>query len=260
MVRRALLVVVLLLGAGLVAAPAAGAAPSCPPVALFAVPGTGETSEAADPAASAGLLAGLTDPLVRRWGSDGAALTVRYVPYPATVDRPFYLTSAGRGAERLARDAGDVARRCPDTTIMLVGYSQGGDVVSDVVHRAANGTIALPAERIAGAIMLGSPRRDPQAPNLLDTPGHGVLGPRPTRELAVYDGRVYEVCAPGDPICATENLDLTVFREGWASGAHRSYPDVRVGPTGAPLFSVLERAVDAVVARATMAPALAAGG
>ncbi|MFC5139465.1 cutinase family protein [Actinomycetospora rhizophila] len=255
-VRRALLVVVLLITTGLVATPAAVAAPACPPVALFAVPGTGETSEAADPAASVGLLAGLTDPLARRWG-DG--LAVRYVPYPATVDRPFYFTSEGRGAERLARDAGDVAARCPDTTIMLIGYSQGGDVVSDVVHRAANGTIGLPAERIAGAIMLGSPRRDPQAPNLVDTPGRGVLGPRPTRELAVYDGRVYEVCAPGDPICATENLDIRVFREGWASGAHRSYPEVRVGPTGARLFPVLERAVDTVVARATMTPFAAAG-
>lgn len=255
--RRALLLVALLITAGLVATPAAVAAPACPPVALFAVPGTGETSEAADPAASVGLLAGLTDPLARRWGDD---LSVRYVPYPATVDRPFYFTSEGRGAERLARDAGDVAARCPDTTILLLGYSQGGDVVSDVVHRAANGTVDLPAERIAGAIMLGSPRRDPRAPNLLDTPGRGVLGPRPTRELAVYDGRVYEVCAPGDPICATENLDVRVFREGWSSGAHRSYPEVRVGPAGAPLFTVLERAVDTVVARATMSPALAAGG
>lgn len=256
-VRRAVIVVALLLGAGLVAVPAAGAAPACPPVVLFAVPGTGETSEAADPAASVGLLAGVTDPLARRWGGD---LSVRYVPYPATVDRPLYFTSERRGAERLARDAGEVAGRCPDTTIMLIGFSQGGDVVSDVVHRAANGTIGLAPDRIAGAVMLGSPRRDPQAPNLVDTPGHGILGARPTRELDVYDGRVYEVCAPGDPICATETLDVTVFREGWASGAHRSYPDVRVGPTGTSLFTVLERAVDTVVARATMTPFAAAEG
>jgi pimeloyl-ACP methyl ester carboxylesterase len=258
--RRALLAVVLLIGAGLAVTPAAAAAPACTSVALFAVPGTGETSEAADPTASIGLLAGLTDPLAQRWASDGTALAVSYVPYPATVDRPFYFTSERRGAERLARDAGAVAERCPDTRILLVGYSQGGDVVSDVLHRAANGTIALPPDRIAGAIMLGSPRRDPRAPNLLDTPGRGVLGPRPTRELAVYDGRVHEVCAPGDPICATENLDVRVFREGWASGAHRSYPDLRVGPANTPLFTVLERAADTVVARATMSPVAAASG
>ncbi|MEJ2886550.1 cutinase family protein [Actinomycetospora aeridis] len=257
-VRRALLAVVLLLGAGLAVAPGAVASTrACPQASLFAVPGTGETSEAADPARSIGLLAGLTDPLARRWGD---ALEVRYVPYPATVDRPFYFTSERRGAERLARDAGEVAARCPDTSILLVGFSQGGDVVSDVVHRAANGTVALPAGRIAGAIMLGSPRRDPQAPNLVATPGRGVLGPRPTRELAVYDGRVYEVCAPGDPICATENLDVRVFREGWASGAHRSYPDVRAEPGGLPLFTVLERAVDAVVARDTISSMTAASG
>lgn len=265
MVRRALAVVVLLLAAGLAGAPAAtadpaadrSAGPACPPVALFAVPGTNETSEAADPAASVGLLAGLTDPLARRWGD---SLPVRYVPYPASVDRPFYFTSERRGTERLARDAGGLAERCADTAILLVGFSQGADVVSDVVHRAANGTIGLSPDRIAGAVMLGSPRRDPDAPNLLDTPGHGVLGPRPTRELEVYDGRVYEVCAPGDPICATESLDVDVFREGWSSGAHRSYPQVRVGRAGTPLFTVLERGADAVVARATMSPAAAATG
>jgi hypothetical protein len=253
--RRVLLAVVLGLAATLAAAPAASAAPApgCPPVVLFAVPGTNETSQAADPTVAAGLLAGLTDPLARRWGE---ALSVRYVPYPASLDRPFYLVSEGRGAERLARDAGDVAARCPDTTITLLGFSQGADVVSDVVHRAANGTIALTPDRIDGVVMLGSPRRDPRAPNLVDTPGRGVLGPRPTRDLDTYDGRVYEVCAPGDPICATEDLDVRVFRDGWFSGAHRSYPTLPVGPAGTPLFTVLERAVDAVVVRAVASPSM----
>jgi hypothetical protein len=257
-VRRVLLALVAALAGSLLAVPAAAAAPACPPVALFAVPGTGETSGAADPGVAAGLLAGLTDPLAARWGD---TLSVRYVPYPAALDRPvFYLVSEQRGADRLARDAADLAGRCPDTTITLLGYSQGADVVSDVVHRAANRTIALPADRISGAVMLGSPRRDPRAPNLVDAPGRGVLGPRPTRELAVYDGRVYEVCAPGDPICATETLDLGVFRDGWFSGTHRSYPTLPVGPAGTPLFTVLERALDTVVVRATMSPAAAATG
>ncbi|MHC1563236.1 cutinase family protein [Actinomycetospora sp. C-140] len=249
--RRRLLAAVLALGAALLLAPNAAAevaAPDCPAVALFAVPGTRETSEDADPARSIGLLSGLTDPLAARWGD---ALSVRYVPYPASLDRPFYLVSEQRGAERLARDAADVAARCPGTTIALVGYSQGADVVSDVLHRAANGTVPLAPERIGGAVMLGSPRRDPRSPNLIETPGRGVLGPRPTRELAVYDGRVYEVCAPGDPICATENLDVRVFREGWFSGTHRSYPTLAVGPAGTPLFTVLGRGIDALVTRTT---------
>jgi hypothetical protein len=256
-----LLVLVLLLGAGLVATPAAGAAPgaapACPVVTLFAVPGTGETSEAADPAVAVGLLAGLTDPLAQRWGD---RLSVRYVPYPASLDRPvLYPLSELRGADRLARDAADVAVRCPDTTITFVGYSQGGDVVSDVVHRAARRTIALPPERIAGAVMLGSPRRDPAAANLVDTPGRGVLGPRPTRELEIYDGRVYEVCAPGDPICATETLDWRVLRDGWSSGAHRAYPALPIAPGDLPLFTVLERGIDTLVAGGTVT-ALAAVG
>jgi pimeloyl-ACP methyl ester carboxylesterase len=255
--RRVLLVLVLLLGAGLLVTPAATAAPACPTVTLFAVPGTGETSEAADPGRAVGLLAGLTNPLAQRWGDQ---LSVRYVPYPASLDRPvLYPLSELRGADRLARDAADVAARCPDTTITLIGYSQGGDVVSDVVHRAARGTIALPPERIAGAVMLGSPRRDPEAANLVDSPGRGILGPRPTRELEVYDGRVYEVCAPGDPICATETLDWRVFRDGWSSGAHRAYPDLPIAPGNLPLFTVLERGVDTLVARGTVTAFAAVG-
>jgi hypothetical protein len=250
----AVLVPVVLATFSLLTAPIAAAAPApgCAPVAVFAVPGTNETSQAADPAVAIGLLKGLTDPLVARWGD---ALHVTYVPYPASFDRPvFYPLSELRGADRLARDAADYAARCPAARLALVGFSQGADVVSDVVHRAARGSVALAPDRVAGAVMLGSPRRDPQAPNILDTPGRGVLGPRPLRELDVYDGRVREACAPGDPICATENLDLRTFRDGWASGAHRSYPALPVGPAGVPLFTVLERAVDAVVVDATLTP------
>ena len=249
-----------LVAISLLTAPPASAAPppGCAAVALFAAAGTNETSEAADPAVAVGLLKGLTDPLAARWGD---ALHVAYVPYPASFDRPvFYPLSELRGADRLARDAADYAARCPATRLALVGFSQGADVVSDVVHRASRGTVAIAPDRIAGAVMLGSPRRDPRAPNLLDTPGRGVLGPRPLGELDVYDGRVYEVCAPGDPICATEDLDLRVFRDGWASGAHRSYPSLTVGPAGTPLFGLLERAVDALEVGSTITPGAAIAG
>lgn len=257
----AVLVPVVLATFSLLTAPVAAAAPApgCAAVAVFAVPGTNETSEAADPAVAVGLLKGLTDPLAARWGD---ALHVAYVPYPASFDRPvFYPLSELRGADRLARDAADYAARCPGARLALVGFSQGADVVSDVVHRAARGSVTLAPDRIAGAVMLGSPRRDPRGPNMLDTPGRGVLGPRPLGELDVYDGRVRDACAPGDPICATESLDPRTFRDGWASGAHRSYPTLPVGPAGVPLFGVLERAVDALVVDSSLTPgaALAAG-
>ena len=117
-----------------------------------------------------------------------------------------------------------------------------------------NGTIALPADRIAGAVMLGSPRRDPRAPNLLDTPGRGVLGPRPTRELDVYDGRVYEVCAPGDPICATENLDVTRLPRRLGLRRAPLVPDGRRS-TACPCSPCSSGAMDAIVVRATTGPA-----
>jgi hypothetical protein len=54
----AVLVPVVLVTFSLLTAPIAAAAPApgCAPVAVFAVPGTNETSEAADPAVAIGLL------------------------------------------------------------------------------------------------------------------------------------------------------------------------------------------------------------
>lgn len=240
------LVAALVLAAALVVGshtPARAADPPCAAIALFAVPGSGETTAGADPASPTGLLAALTAAPAARWGGQ---LHVEYLPYPAAADRLLsYLLSEARGVDALTTVTTAYAARCPDARLLLLGYSQGADVVSDLVHRAARGTVALNPDRIAGAWMLGSPRRDPRAPNLVPAPGHGLLGPRPTRELAVYAGRVVEVCATNDPICATESLDATRFREALASGAHRSYPTLPV--TGRPFDAVLGDAIATTV-------------
>lgn len=244
-----MLLAVLVLAAGLLTAVPAGGAPArCSPVALFAVPGTGESDSEADPGLDVGLLSGLTVPASERNGDD---LLVEYLAYPASLDRPLpYVLSELRGVEALDRRTGAHHQRCPDSRIVLVGYSQGADVVDDLVHRAQRGTVAIRPEDIAGAVMLGSPRRNPDAPNLVPAPGRGVLGPRPTRELDVYSGRVREVCAVDDPICASESFDLSELQEGLASGAHRSYPTLPVGAAGTPLYDLLGSAIDDLVVRA----------
>lgn len=217
----------------------------CAPVALFAVPGSGETSEQADPGEARGLLRAFTVPAAERLGG---RLHVEYLPYPATLDRPPYPVSELRGVETLDRVTGAYATRCPRARLVLLGYSQGADVVSDLVHRAQRGTVAVTPDALAGAVMLGSPRRDPDGPNVVAAPGRGVLGPRPTRELAVYDGRVREVCAPTDPICASVRFSLGALRDGLDSGAHRSYPRLPVGEAGEPLAAVFDRALGDLVA------------
>lgn len=235
-------------GHGAVAPPAAPSR-ACAAVALFAVPASGETDADADPDVAVGLLAGLTTPAARRWGS---ALHVEYLSYPASIDRPLpYFLSEARGVDALTTAMTTYARRCPAARLLPIGFSQGADIVDDLLHRASRGTVALPPERIAGAVLLGNPRRNPAAADLVRAPGRGILGPRPARELDVYDGRVYEVCAARDPICATDTLDLRALREGLASGAHRSYPTLDVD--GTPLYTLLGAALDDLV-RAAAAP------
>lgn len=66
-------------------------------------------------------------------------------------------------------------KQCPDTKVVLGGYSQG----SMVVHNAAN---RLTADQVAGAVLFGDPFK---------TQAVGKLS----------SSKVKEYCAVGDPVC-----------------------------------------------------------
>ncbi|WP_084487282.1 cutinase family protein [Nocardia sienata] len=207
----------------------------CPGLFVLGVQGTGESTPDSPVAADAGLLSLVLGPLTEM--PIGSAVGRAYVPYlagfggalPGATTAP-YSVSAGEGLERLRDMATEVAQRCPDSQLGLVGYSQGAHIVSMFARELGTGGGAVPADRVAAVALLADPTRAPGAPvfpGLPDAerpaPAPGTRGaklsalqvfPRhpapgggigPLRDIAPdfgeLTGRVASLCLPGDLAC-----------------------------------------------------------
>jgi cutinase-like protein len=188
----------------LVSALPAAAAEPCPDVqVVFArgtddPPGLGPTGQA------------FVDSLHPRIGAK--SFDVYPVDYPATHD----WTSAGEAG---VRDAGAhvlaMAHDCPNTKMVLGGYSQGAAVMGFVTSAAVPddvnpATVPKPlepqvADHVAAVVLFGMPNI--RAMNFLGEPPV-VIGP-------TYQDKTIKVCVPDDPVCS----------DGLNFAAHDSYAD-----------------------------------
>lgn len=139
----------------------------------------------------------------------GKSVGVYAVNYPATDDWP-------TGADGV-RDAGahieSMAANCPNTRLVLGGFSQGaavaGFVTSDAVPSGVDpATVPKPlqpdvANHVSSVVLFGKP--NVRAMNFLGEPAV-VIGP-------LYAGKTIELCATNDPVCS----------EGLEFAAHNSY-------------------------------------
>ena len=134
----------------------------------------------------------------------GRSIGVYGVNYPATYD----FLAAADGANDASAHIQDVVNNCPNTKIVLGGYSQGAaivDVVTSVPFPAVGFTNPLPADvpdHIAALVVFGNP-----------TAKVGL----PLTSSPVYGGRALDLCNAGDPVCS----------DGNSVPAHRDY-----GPAG----------------------------
>lgn len=139
----------------------------CPVLHLVVVPGTTEIDENSSPDADSGFFSRLTVPAMRDANSgDGPALERSYVPYPASFggkpgDRSAvpYAQSVDIGVENTTKMISDIAARCPGTKVFLSGYSQGGEVASQVTREIGAGTGPVDADHFAGAALFSDPTR-----------------------------------------------------------------------------------------------------
>lgn len=93
----------------------------------------------------------------------------------------------------MAQLASQSVSQCPNSKIVLSGYSQGGMVV----HNAATQS-GFPASSIAGAVIFGDPFN-----------GQAVQG--------LDSSKLLEICASGDSVCDGQGLT------GGITQAHLSY-------------------------------------
>ncbi|SES30379.1 cutinase [Streptomyces sp. yr375] len=141
----------------------------------------------------------------------GKRLSSHKVDYPADLS----LTSAAQGNADLVNHVKRQASACPNQRFVLVGYSQGANVVDNSIGISSAGAVVgspivatIPAAlepRVAAVLLFGNPIR---------ALGKSVTG--------VYQSRTIDFCAQGDPICqngggdAPAHLGYTVNAEAAA--------------------------------------------
>lgn len=169
----------------------AGAAPAqaadCPDVELVFARGTSE------PSGIGRVGQALSDQLAANLG--GRTLGVYGVNYPASYD---FLAAADGAADATSRIA-QVVENCPNTQIVLGGYSQGAAVVDMLLGipplGAKVGEVGsappMPqslASRVAAVAVFGNPSTK--------------FGIPVSAALAPFAGKGIDLCADGDPICS----------------------------------------------------------
>ena len=128
------------------------------------------------------------------------SMGVYAVNYPASYD----FLAAADGANDASAFIQDVVNTCPDTKLVLGGYSQGAaiiDIITSVPFPAIGFNNPLPPnvpDHVAALAVFGNP-----------TARVGL----PLTSSPVYGGKAIDLCNAGDPICSNGN-DVP---------AHRSY-------------------------------------
>lgn len=247
--------------------PAQSQPADCPDVELMAVPGTWESSPSDDPYAPTflpnALLRSVTDPLSEQYPDE--RLEVFTVPYvaqfrnPQRPDEITYDQSRAEGTQRARAELAAVHTRCPYTSYVLLGFSQGAVIAGDLTSEIGTGNGPVPAELVRGSVLIADGRRLPGeglSPGLSPGTGQGMeislqpvtgftqliagatmTGPRPGGFGALAD-RTAQICDSRDLIC---NAPLNMvdgaarFQEFVANNAiHAMYatnPDVIAGTT-----------------------------
>jgi cutinase len=154
------------------------AAEPCPDVEMIFARGTGEAPGVG------GNGQAFVDSLRAQAG--GKSVSVYAVDYPASQD---YANSIAAGAGDASAHAQATAANCPNTRILLGGYSQGAAVVDSI-------TETMPpevADHVAAVAVLGNPRSAYSASL--------AGGPLPTIS-PLYAPKTIDLCVQDDPFCS----------------------------------------------------------
>ncbi|GAC1397212.1 MAG: cutinase family protein [Mycobacterium sp.] len=155
----------------------------------------------------------------------GRSVGVDAVGYPATED---FVPSASAGANDANARVRATAANCPNTRIVLGGYSQGALVIDLItaipVSLGGFSPAPLPpdlAEHVAAVVVFGNP---------LDR----YLGQPLNAVSPDYAAKTTDLCNAGDPVCTPRPGDMsTPPREELFSPAHLGYRQSELIPQGA---------------------------
>lgn len=143
----------------------------------------------------------------------GKSIAVYPVNYPATED---FTTSASVGANDANAHVQGTAAACPNTKMVLGGYSQGAlviDLITAIPLSVAGFTPApMPpevADHVAAVAVFGNPSAR-------------YIGPI-TTVSPLYGGKAIDLCNPGDPVCTPGGGMSAPLHDEMFSGPHVQY-------------------------------------
>ena len=201
----------------------------CPDVSLIAIPGTWESSPSDDPLNPTqfpiALLLNVTRPITEQFGRD--RVEVYTVPYTAQFHNPLsadtqmsYNDSRAEGTSAAVRALTAMNDRCPLTSYVLVGFSQGAVIAGDLASDIGNARGPVDEDLVLGVTLIADGRRQPGVGRDIgpSPPGQGaeitlqevptlsalgltMTGQRPGG-FGALNNRTNQICAPGDLICA----------------------------------------------------------
>ena len=210
---------------------------SCPDVQVINVPGTWESSVQDDPANSMQFPNALLHKVITDVGQQfGSARVQAYTtPYTAQFHNPLsgdtqmsYNDSRAEGTRATVQAMTDMNNKCPLTSYVLLGFSQGAVIAGDVASDIGNGRGPVDDDLVLGVTLIADGRRQQGVGNDIgpNPPGEGaevtlaevpmlsglgltMTGARPGGFGALND-KTNEICAPGDLICAAPNEAFSV--------------------------------------------------
>ncbi|MBM7280178.1 cutinase family protein [Gordonia rubripertincta] len=203
----------------------------CPDVLTVVIPGTWESSATDDPYAPSAnpnsLMLRVSRALSKEF--DSSRTEIYTVPYTAQFRNPTnladrqadYNVSRTQGYQRAAGKIINTNKRCPLTSYVLMGFSQGAVIAGDLASNIGNGRGVLEdgdQDLVLGVGLIADGRRQPGKQNDVDpspdgvgaeialggmgniVPGITMTGPR-NGGFGDLEDRVQSICAPGDLIC-----------------------------------------------------------
>ncbi|MFI1914781.1 cutinase family protein [Nocardia sp. NPDC020380] len=203
---------------------------SCPDVLFLSIPGTWESNSNDDPhnptANPNSLMLNISNPIREKFPNE--RLEVYTVPYVAQFSNPVaippdgqssYNNSRSEGTSRAIGELADTYRKCPLTSYVVVGFSQGAVIAGDVAAQIGAGKGPVPQDLVLGVMTIADGRRDENSANPpteigvsppgvgaevalkgLNVPGITMTGPR-DGGFGALANRSFTICAPGDLIC-----------------------------------------------------------
>jgi hypothetical protein len=136
------------------------------------------------------------------------------VSYPASLNN--YASSSLQGIQALTSQLTTLVQNCPNTKVVLLGYSQGAHVVLDVLGGGQGGSLGTATAPISSSIgshvtavaTFGDPRHVTGQSFDLGTSTTNGLFPRSSTQLNVlkgYASRIQAYCDANDEFCSSGN-------------------------------------------------------